>query len=382
MKILDLIKKEEIRQKETVNLIASENFTSEAVLKAQGSVLTNKYAEGYSGARYYQGCKNIDEIESIAIENAKKAFGCKFANVQPHSGANANLAVFLATLKPNDTVLGMDLKAGGHLSHGSAPNLSGKWFNAVSYGVDEKTFRLDYDAILEIAKKEQPKLIIAGGSAYPFKVDFAKFREITDSVGAILLADIAHLAGLIVGEAHPSPFPYADIATTTTHKTLRGPRGGMILTNDEKLAKKINSAVFPGSQGGPLMHVIAGKGIALEEACQPEFKKYAQQVVKNADVLAKALISRGLTLIGNGTETHLMLVDLRPLGLKGNVVAEELEKNGIVCNKNGLPFDNSSPMKPAGLRLGTPAMTTKGWKEKDFENLGNKIADIITKLQK
>ncbi|OQX94433.1 MAG: serine hydroxymethyltransferase [Rickettsiaceae bacterium 4572_127] len=358
--ILDFIKKEEVRQNETINLIASENFVSDAVRLAQGSVLTNKYAEGYPSARYFK---------------------CKFANVQPHSGANANLAVLLATLKVGDTIMGMDLKSGGHLSHGSKPNLSGKWFNSVPYSVSKKNYKLDYDEIMELAKKTKPQLIIAGGSAYPFQIDFKKFREIADKVGAILVADIAHIAGLIVGECHDSPFPFADIVTTTTHKTLRGARGGMILTNDENLAKKINSAVFPGTQGGPLMHAIAGKGVAFEEALQPDFKTYAKQIVENAKTLAETLMSRGLTLIGGGTETHLMLVDLRPLGLTGAEVATKLEENGIVCNKNGLPFDTASPRNPSGIRLGTPAMTTKGWKEKDFEKLGNKTADLILSIK-
>ncbi|MBN2676077.1 MAG: serine hydroxymethyltransferase [Alphaproteobacteria bacterium] len=375
--ILDLIHKEEIRQKDTVNLIASENFVSDNVLKAQGSVLTNKYAEGYPYARYYQGCEFVDQIESETIESAKKLFNCAFANVQPHSGANANLAVFLATLKTGETVMGMDLSAGGHLSHGSHPNISGKYFRSVPYTLNPETLRLDYDAILEQAKKERPKLIIAGGSAYPFQIDFKKFREIADSVGAILMADIAHIAGLIAGGVHPSPFPYADIVTSTTHKTLRGARGGLILTNDEALAKKINAAVFPGTQGGPLLPMIAGKGVAFEEALQPAFKMYAQQIIRNAQALAKTLQSRGLTLSGGGTETHLMLVDLRPLNLTGNTVAEALEQEGIVCNKNGLPFDTAPPTKPSGIRLGSPAMTTHGWTEKDFETCGNKIADII-----
>ncbi len=375
--ILDFIKQEEVRQNETINLIASENFVSDAVRLAQGSVLTNKYAEGYPFARYYQGCEFVDSIEQATIDLAKKLFKCKFANVQPHSGANANFAVLLATLKVGDTIMGMDLKSGGHLSHGSKPNLSGKWFNSVPYSVSKKNYKLDYNEIMELAKTTKPQLIIAGGSAYPFQIDFKKFREIADKVGAILVADIAHIAGLIVGKCHDSPFPFADIVTTTTHKTLRGARGGMILTNDENLAKKINSAVFPGTQGGPLMHAIAGKGVAFEEALQPEFKTYAKQVIKNAKVLAETLMSRGLTLIGDGTETHLMLVDLRPLRLTGNEIAIKLEENGIVCNKNGLPFDTASPRSPSGIRLGTPAMTTQDWKENDFEKLGNKIADLI-----
>ncbi|MBN1783538.1 MAG: serine hydroxymethyltransferase [Alphaproteobacteria bacterium] len=381
MTILDLIQKETQRQQKAINLIASENFVSDAVLSAQGSVLTNKYAEGYPYARYYQGCEFVDAIESNAIEKAKKLFGCNFANVQPHSGANANLSVFLATVKPGDTVLGMNLKSGGHLSHGAGPNLSGKWFNAVSYDVNPKTFRLDYDAIKALAQEHQPKLIIAGGSAYPFQIDFKAFRDIADSVGATLLADISHIAGLIAGGAHPSPFPYAHLVSTTTHKTLRGPRAGMILTNDEALAKKINSAVFPGSQGGPLMHVIAAKAIALEEALHPSFKDYATQIIKNAKALAAALIERGLTLSGGGTETHLMLVDLRPLGLTGDIVADTLEKAGIVCNKNGIPFDDAPPTRPSGIRLGTPAMTTRGYTEEDFKKVGNMIADVIFDLK-
>lgn len=381
MTLFELIQKETQRQQKTINLIASENIVSDAILKAQGSVLTNKYAEGYPGARYYQGCTFVDAIETQAIEHAKTLFNCDFANVQSHSGANANLASFLAVLKPGDTVMGMDLRSGGHLSHGSAPNLSGKWFNSVSYNVDPDTYHLDYDAILALAKEHQPKLIIAGGSAYPFTVDFKKFRAIADSVGAILLADIAHIAGLVAGGVHPSPFPHAHIVTTTTHKTLRGPRAGMILTNDPALAKKINSAVFPGSQGGPLMHVIAAKAIALEEALQPSFKDYASQVVKNAKALANTLIARGLTLIGGGTDNHLMLVDLRPQNLGGHIVADTLEDAGIVCNKNGIPFDDAPPTRPNGIRLGTPAMTTRGYTEKDFEDVGHKIADVIFGLR-
>jgi glycine hydroxymethyltransferase len=380
MTVLELIQKETQRQKNTINLIASENFVSDAVLAAQGSVLTNKYAEGYPNARYYQGCSFVDAIELEAIAHAKTLFGCDFANVQSHSGANANLAVFLATVQPGETVLGMNLKSGGHLSHGAAPNLSGKWFNAVSYEVNPNTLRLDYDAIKVLAQTHKPKLIIAGGSAYPFQIDFKRFREIADSVGALLLADISHIAGLVVGGVHPSPFPHAHIVSTTTHKTLRGPRAGMILTHDPALAKKINSAVFPGSQGGPLMHVIAAKAIALKEALDPSFKTYAAQVIKNAKTLAQTLISRGLTLSGGGTETHLMLVDLRPLKLTGDVVANALEEKGIVCNKNGLPFDDAPPTRPSGIRLGTPAMTTRGYMKKDFESLGHTIADIILDL--
>lgn len=377
MNILQEIETEARRQENFINLIASENFVSQAVMDAQGSCLTNKYAEGYPKSRFYQGCGIVDKIETIAIENAKKLFGCNFANVQPHSGANANLAVFFAVLSPMDTVMGMDLKSGGHLSHGAAPNISGRWFQSKPYGVDSHTYRLDYDAIEAHAKQVKPKLIIAGGSAYPFQIDFKKFREIADSVGAVLMADIAHIAGLVAGGAHPSPFPYADIVTTTTHKTLRGPRGGLILTNDEKWAKKINSAVFPGTQGGPLMHTIAAKAIAFQEALNPSFKTYTHQVIQNAKVFADELKRHGLTIVGGGTENHLMLIDLRPLNLTGDFVAEKLEEQGIVCNKNGIPFDTASPLHPSGLRFGTPAMTTRGWMESDFEKLAARISKII-----
>ena len=368
------------RQQNQIELIASENIVSRAVLEAQGSVLTNKYAEGYPGRRYYNGCEFVDIAENLAIERAKKMFGCGFANVQPHSGAQANQAVFMAVLKPGDTFMGLDLAAGGHLTHGAAANQSGKWFNVVSYTVRKEDQIIDMDQVASLAEQHKPKLIIAGGSAYPRFWDFARFRQIADSVGAVFMVDMAHFAGLVAGGTHPSPFPHAHVATTTTHKTLRGPRGGMVLTNDEALAKKINSAVFPGLQGGPLMHVIAGKAVAFGEALTPEFRAYAQAVVDNAKAMAGALQERGYDLVSGGTDNHLMLVDLRSKGLKGNVVVESLERARITANKNGVPFDPEKPMVTSGVRLGSPAGTTRGFGVAEFRQIGNLIADVMDGL--
>ncbi|MED5546552.1 MAG: serine hydroxymethyltransferase [Pseudomonadota bacterium] len=376
------IGKELKRERKQIELIASENIVSKAVLEAQGSVLTNKYAEGYPGKRYYQGCEPSDVVESLAIERAKELFGCEFANVQPHSGAQANGAVLLATVKPGDTILGMSLDAGGHLTHGARAALSGKWFNAVQYGVTKDTHLIDYDEVQKLASEHQPKLIIAGGSAYPRVIDFKRMREIADSVGAIFQVDMAHFAGLVAAGLHPSPFPYAHIATTTTHKTLRGPRGGMILTNDETLAKKINSAVFPGLQGGPLMHVIAAKAVAFGEALRPEFKDYAAKVIENAKVLADTLKERGAAIVSGGTDTHVALVDLTPLGVTGKDADEALERAGITCNKNGIPFDPLPPMKTSGIRVGTPAGTTRGFGPAEFREIGNMVADVLDGLAK
>lgn len=370
------------RERKQIELIASENIVSKAVLEAQGSVLTNKYAEGYPGKRYYQGCAPSDEVETLAIERAKQLFGCGFANVQPHSGAQANGAVLLATVKPGDTIIGMSLDAGGHLTHGARAALSGKWFNAVQYGVTRDTHLIDYDEVEALAKEHQPKLIIAGGSAYPRVIDFARMRAIADSVGALFQVDMAHFAGLVAAGEHPSPFPHAHIATTTTHKTLRGPRGGMILTNDEALAKKINSAVFPGLQGGPLMHVIAAKAVAFGEALRPEFKDYAKKIILNAQVLAETLKSRGAEVVSGGTDTHLALIDLSPLGVTGKDADEALERAGITCNKNGIPFDPLPPMKTSGIRVGSPAGTTRGFGPDEFREIGNMIADVLDGLAK
>ena len=375
--IYDLVQKELKRQQNQIELIASENIVSKAVMQAQGSVLTNKYAEGYPGRRYYHGCEFVDRIETIAIERAKKLFGAKFANVQPHSGSQANAAVYLALLKPNDTILGMSLDAGGHLTHGAKVSISGKWLNAVSYGVKAEDGLIDYDEVEKKAKEYKPKLIIAGGSAYPRRVDFAKFRKIADEVGAYLMVDMAHFAGLVAGGVHPNPLEYADVVTTTTHKTLRGPRGGMILTNNEELAKKINSAIFPGSQGGPLEHVIAAKAVCFGEDLTQEFKNYAEQVVKNAKVLGETLKRRGLDLVSGGTDTHLLLVDLRPKNVTGDVVADALDKAHMTCNKNAIPFDPMPPKVTSGIRVGTPAATTRGFGEKEFEMVGNWIADVV-----
>src|SRR5579883_1714408 len=374
------IGKELNRQRDQIELIASENIVSRAVLEAQGSVLTNKYAEGYPGKRYYGGCEYVDLAEQLAIDRAKQLFHCSFANVQPHSGAQANQAVFLALLKPGDTVLGMDLAAGGHLTHGSPANLSGKWFRVVHYGVRRDNAFIDYDAVEQVARAERPKLIIAGGSAYPRVIDFARFRRIADEVGAFLMVDMAHFAGLVAGGVFPSPLPHAHVTTTTTHKTLRGPRGGMILGNDEEIGKKINSAVFPGLQGGPLMHVIAAKAVALGEALRPEFKAYARAVVENAKALAETLKARGLDIVSGGTDTHLMLVDLRPKKLTGKVAEQSLDRAGITCNKNGIPFDPEKPAVTSGVRLGSPAGTTRGFGAAEFRLVGELIDEVLDGL--
>lgn len=368
------------RQRDEIELIASENIVSAAVMEAQGSVMTNKYAEGYPGKRYYGGCQFVDVAEELAIARACELFGCSFANVQPNSGSQANQGVFTALLKPGDTILGMNLASGGHLTHGAAPNQSGKWFNAVQYGVRQQDCRIDYEEVARLAKEHNPKLIIAGGSAIPRQIDFAKFREIADSVGAYLMVDMAHFAGLVAGGAHPSPFPHADIATTTTHKTLRGPRGGMILTNNEEIAKKVNSAIFPGIQGGPLMHVIAAKAVAFGEALRPEFKVYAKQVISNAQALADELMKGGLDIVTGGTDTHVMLVDLRPKGVKGNATDKALGRAHITCNKNGIPFDPEKPTVTSGIRLGTPAGTTRGFKEEEFRQIARMIIKVVDGL--
>ena len=365
------------RQQDHIELIASENMASLAVIQAQGSVLTNKYAEGYPGKRYYGGCYAVDRVETLAIERAKTLFGAGFANVQPHSGAQANGAVFLALLNPGDTVLGMGLEFGGHLSHGAKVNMSGKWFNIVSYGVRESDGLIDYDAVEALALQNKPKLIIAGGSAYSRVVDFARFRQIADKVGAYFMVDMAHFAGLVAGGVYPSPVPFADVTTTTTHKTLRGPRGGMILTNKEDLAKKFNSAVFPGMQGGPLMHVIAGKAVCFGEALQPSFKQYAQNVLDNARALAEVLVSRGCAVIAGGTDSHLVLVDLRPKGVSGKDAAETLELAHMTCNKNAIPYDPAKPAITSGIRLGTPAGTTRGFGVKEFQSIGHWVGDVL-----
>ncbi|MEZ5686617.1 MAG: serine hydroxymethyltransferase [Paracoccaceae bacterium] len=368
------------RQRDEIELIASENIVSAAVMEAQGSVLTNKYAEGYPGKRYYGGCQFVDVAENLAIDRAKQLFGCDFANVQPNSGSQANQGVFNALLQPGDTILGMSLDAGGHLTHGAKPNQSGKWFNAVQYGVRKQDSRLDYDQVRALAQEHKPKLIVAGGSAIPRQIDFAEFRKIADEVGAWLMVDMAHFAGLVAGGAHPSPFPYADVATTTTHKTLRGPRGGMILTNNEEIAKKVNSAIFPGIQGGPLMHVIAAKAVAFGEALRPEFKVYAKQVIANAQALADELMKGGLDIVTGGTDTHVMLVDLRPKGVKGNTTDKALGRAHITCNKNGIPFDPEKPTVTSGIRLGTPAGTTRGFKEEEFRQIARMIIKVVDGL--
>ena len=377
--IKSLIDKELARQRQNIELIASENFTSLAVMEAVGSCMTNKYAEGYPGKRYYNGCEHYDTAEDLAIERIKKIFGCKFANVQPHSGANANVAVFLAALNPGDTFLGMSLAEGGHLTHGSPVNISGKWFNPVSYGVDENGY-IDYDNVEKLAKESKPKLIIAGASAYPRVIDFKRFKEIADSVGAMLMVDMAHFAGLVAAGQHPSPFPYADFVTSTTHKTLRGPRGGIILTNNEELAKKVNSAVFPGSQGGPLMNNIAGKAVAFLEAQKPEFKKCQEQIVKNAKVLAESLIKEGIDIVSGGTDNHLMLVDLRTLNITGKNAANALDECHITVNKNGVPKDPRSPFVTSGIRIGTPAATTRGFTEADMVDLAGLIGKVLKNI--
>ncbi|MBT9382614.1 serine hydroxymethyltransferase [Pseudooceanicola sp. CBS1P-1] len=378
--IFDAIGKELGRQRDEIELIASENIVSRAVMEAQGSVMTNKYAEGYPGKRYYGGCQFVDIAEELAIERAKQLFGCEFANVQPNSGSQANQGVFTALLQPGDTILGMSLDAGGHLTHGAKPNQSGKWFNAVQYGVRKQDSLIDYDQIQELATEHKPKLIIAGGSAIPRQVDFAKMREIADSVGAFLMVDMAHFAGLVAAGEHPSPFPHADVVTTTTHKTLRGPRGGMILTNDEAIAKKVNSAIFPGIQGGPLMHVIAGKAVAFGEALRPEFKAYQKQVRANAVALADQLMKGGLDIVSGGTDTHVLLVDLRPKGVKGNATEKALGRAHITCNKNGIPFDPEKPMVTSGVRLGTPAGTTRGFGEAEFRQIADWIVEVVDGL--
>jgi glycine hydroxymethyltransferase len=370
------------RQQRQVELIASENIVSRAVLEAQGSVLTNKYAEGYPGRRYYGGCEFVDEVERLAIERAKKLFDCKFANVQPHSGANANQAVFFALLQPGDKFLGMDLACGGHLTHGSPVNISGKWFHPVAYGVREDDHLIDYGQVAEIARRERPKLILAGASAYSRQIDFARFRQIADEVGAILMVDMAHYAGLIAGGVYPSPLPHAHVVTTTTHKTLRGPRGGMILSNDEEIGKRINSAVFPGLQGGPLMHVIAAKAVSFGEALQPEFKLYAQRTLENARALAARLVENGLAVVSGGTDSHLMLVDLRPKRVTGKAGEQSLERALITCNKNGIPFDPEKPMVTSGVRLGSPACTTRGFGPAEFRQVADLICEVLDGLSK
>ena len=378
--IAQVLGRELKRQQDQIELIASENIVSRAVLEAQGSVLTNKYAEGYPGKRYYGGCEEVDVAETLAIERAKRLFGAEFANVQPHSGSQANQAVFMATMSPGDTFMGMDLAAGGHLTHGKNVNQSGKWFNPVSYAVRQQDQLIDYDQAAEVALAAKPKVIIAGGSAYSREIDFARFREIADSVGAILMVDIAHYAGLVAGGAYPNPMPHAHVVTTTTHKTLRGPRGGMILTNDKKLAKKIDSAVFPGLQGGPLMHVIAAKAVAFGEALRPEFKLYARQVVENARAMADALAAGGLKIVSGGTDSHLMLVDLTPKGVTGADAEVALERAHITCNKNGIPFDPLPFTQTSGLRLGSPAGTSRGFGPAEFRRIGQMIAEVVDGL--
>lgn len=375
--IFDAIGREFDRQASQIELIASENIVSRAVLEAQGSVLTNKYAEGYPGRRYYGGCEFVDIAEELAIERVCKLYNCAYANVQPNSGSQANQAVMLALLQPGDTILGMSLAAGGHLTHGAAPNQSGKWFNAVQYGVREDNHLIDYDEVERLANAHKPKLIIAGGSAYPRIIDFAKFREIADSVGAYLLVDMAHISGLVAGGAHPSPIPHAHAVTTTTHKTLRGPRGGLILSDDPDLGKKFNSAIFPGIQGGPLMHVIAAKAVAFGEALRPDYKIYIKNVVDNARALADSLKGHGFDIVSGGTDNHLALVDLRPKKLTGNVAEIALEEANITCNKNGIPFDPEKPTITSGIRLGTPAGTTRGFGVAEFKRVGDLIAEVL-----
>ncbi|MGJ8564234.1 MAG: serine hydroxymethyltransferase [Alphaproteobacteria bacterium] len=368
------------RQQHEIELIASENIVSKAVLEAQGSVLTNKYAEGYPGKRYYGGCQYVDVAENLAIERAKQIFDCGFANVQPNSGSQANQGVFLALLQPGDTIMGMDLASGGHLTHGAPPNMSGKWFNAVTYGVREDTHLVDFDEVERLALEHKPKMIICGGSAYPRQIDFKRFREIADMVGAYLHVDMAHFAGLVAGGTHPSPFPHAHVATTTTHKTLRGPRGGMILTNDEKLAKKFNSAIFPGLQGGPLMHVIAGKAAAFADALKPEFKAYSQRVIDNCRAMAEVLVDAGYAVVSGGTDTHLALIDLSPKGVKGNAAEKALGRAYITCNKNGIPFDKEKFTITSGIRVGSPAGTTRGFGPEEFREVGRLMAEVLDAL--
>jgi len=371
------IENEKTRQLNTLELIASENFVSNEVMEAMGSVFTNKYAEGYPGKRYYGGCEFVDVAEQSAMERLTKLFGTKYANIQPHSGAQANLAVFYALLQPGDKVMGMNLSHGGHLTHGSPVSISGKWFEIVSYGVREDTHLIDYDELEIIAKKEKPKLIIAGASAYPRTIDFARFRKIADRVGAKFMVDMAHIAGLVATGLHPSPIPYADVVTSTTHKTLRGPRGGIILTNDEEMIKKINKAVFPGIQGGPLMHVIAAKAVSFKEALQPDFKEYAKQIIKNAEVLSETLKKEGATLVSGGTDNHIVLLDVRPWDLTGKEAEKLLEKSGITVNKNTIPYDPESPFVTSGIRMGTAALTTRGMKQKEMVKIGKTIASVL-----
>ena len=376
------VRHELAREQHQIELIASENIVSRAVLEAQGSVFTNKYAEGYPGKRYYQGCAPSDEVEQLAIDRAKRLFGCGFANVQPHSGAQANGAVMLALTKPGDTIMGLSLAAGGHLTHGAKAAMSGKWYNAVQYGVRRDDHLIDFDQVEGLAKEHRPTLIIAGGSAYPRTIDFARFRAIADEVGAMFMVDMAHFAGLVAGGVHPTPFGHAHVVTTTTHKTLRGPRGGMVMTDDEAIAKKVNSAVFPGLQGGPLMHVIAAKAVAFGEALEPGFKSYAKAVVANAKVLAARLKERGADLVAGGTDTHLALVDLSPLGVTGRDADEALERAAITCNKNGIPFDPLPPVKTSGIRIGSPAGTTRGFGPAEFRDIGDMIADVLEGLRR
>lgn len=378
--LMRAINEEGERQQNQIELIASENIVSQAVLEAQGTLLTNKYAEGYPGRRYYGGCEHVDVVETLALERARELFGCAFANVQPHSGAQANQCVMLALCKPGDTILGMSLSAGGHLTHGAGPNLSGKWFDAVAYGVRREDGRIDYEEVARLAQGHRPRLIIAGGSAYPREIDFARFREIADSVGAYLLVDMAHFAGLVAGGVHPSPLPHAHVVTTTTHKTLRGPRGGMILSDDPEIGKKINSAVFPGIQGGPLMHVIAGKAAALGEALTPEFRDYAGAVVDNARTLAGTLQENGIDIVSGGTDTHLLLADLRAKGLTGRDAEAALDRAGLTCNKNGIPFDPEKPTVTSGIRLGTPAGTTRGFGSTEFRRIGQLVTRVLDGL--
>ena len=380
--VFEAIALEKNRQQNQIELIASENIVSPAVLEAQGSIMTNKYAEGYPHRRYYGGCEFVDMVEDLAIERAKKLFNAQFVNVQPHSGSQANTAVYVALLQPCDLIMGMSLDAGGHLTHGSKVSISGKWLKSIQYGVVKETGLIDYDQAEHLALENKPKLIIAGGSAYPRQVDFARFREIADKVGAYLMVDMAHFAGLVAGGQHPNPLEFADVVTTTTHKTLRGPRGGMILTNNAEIAKKIDSAIFPGTQGGPLMHVIAAKAVCFGEDLTPQFKEYAAQVIKNAKVMGETLKKRGLDLVSGGTDTHLLLVDLRPKGLTGDVVDKALGEANITCNKNAIPFDPMPPKVTSGIRVGTPAGTTRGFKEKEFEQIANWICDVIDALQK
>lgn len=375
--VFGAIRQELGRQRNEIELIASENIASRAVIEAQGSIMTNKYAEGYSGRRYYGGCQYVDIAENLAIERVLELFGCDFANVQPNSGSQANQAVFMALAKPGDTLLGMSLDAGGHLTHGARPNQSGKWFNAVQYGLDIATGLIDYDQVEAMAKEHKPQIIVAGGSAYSRVIDFKRFREIADSVDAILWVDMAHIAGLVAAGLHPSPFPHAHVATSTTHKTLRGPRGGLVLTNDEAIAKKINSAVFPGIQGGPLMHVIAGKAVAFGEALRPEFKTYMSAVAQNAKILAETLVEGGMDIVSGGTDTHLMLVDLRPKGVTGKATEEALGRAFITCNKNGVPNDPQKPTITSGIRLGTPAATTRGFGPAEFREVGKLIVRVV-----